>query len=238
MKNLTARRRRLNGCKAVVYWVHNERCRSPKKDGYVGVTINLKDRSKDHVSVFGKKVIIDVLTTGTRKQCLDYEKKLRSKQNIGWNKSIGGNSTFHINPASIKKISKILKGRIFSNVHRKRLSVAASNRVWDEESRKILSRMASQRALSEKTKNKIRRAMIIRNKNPEYLRRWKKSYRKAIEIRKRDPLAMMRAGRKTKERWKKLREQHPRLYMKVCANISQAITRWRRKSEVTNRAAK
>ena len=88
---------------AVLYWIHLKEHTNPYKEGYIGVTIDIKTRIYRHkvnkkishlynaIKKYGwNKLIIDVLYTGSINNCYTKEKKLRSKIKIGWNASIGG----------------------------------------------------------------------------------------------------------------------------------------------------
>lgn len=80
----------------VVYWLHNEACRNPAMDGYVGITWRLTERVKAHRTSFRLyrgigDFKVKVLFKGTEEQCLAIEEDLRPKPNMGWNIARGGN---------------------------------------------------------------------------------------------------------------------------------------------------
>ena len=78
---------------AVVYWVHLPEHVDIFKDGYVGVTENLKNRFRSHKFKFKEytnSLIKDVILISNIDYCYLIEQKLRPNRNIGWNKSIGG----------------------------------------------------------------------------------------------------------------------------------------------------
>jgi len=85
-----------------VYWIRTKNI-SSLNDGYIGVTgIGKKnktpqDRLKDHINKgrfckYCKKedLILDIIFTGTEKECFLKEKELRPKERMGWNIAPGG----------------------------------------------------------------------------------------------------------------------------------------------------
>jgi len=88
---------------AVLYWIHCKEHTSPNKDGYVGVTVNIKQRMYRHktnkknshlsnsINKYGwDNLTIDILYSGPVKKCYVKEKEIRPKVQIGWNQAIGG----------------------------------------------------------------------------------------------------------------------------------------------------
>lgn len=89
----------------VVYWIHLESHTDILKEGYVGVTCDFESRMKRHLTRtarsdnhFGRAIIMygwinlvkEVVFTGTKEECFQYENKLRPDYQIGWNEAIGG----------------------------------------------------------------------------------------------------------------------------------------------------
>ena len=90
----------------VVYWIHLKEHTDIAKDGYVGVSVNLKSRMYRHKKItpslnchFGNAInkhgwdnlIKEIVFEGLKEQCYAKEKELRSSFQIGWNEAIGGN---------------------------------------------------------------------------------------------------------------------------------------------------
>lgn len=89
----------------VVYWIKTKYMTDPYKEGYIGVTSNLKKRIKDHescCSVFDisykeefvsevnkKNHSVEVLFTGSKDSCYHKEYHFRPNYNIGWNTRCG-----------------------------------------------------------------------------------------------------------------------------------------------------
>lgn len=88
-----------------VYWVKIEGMKDPYKEGYIGVTSNLKQRIKRHESccnafdksykdefiseVNNKNHSVEVLFTGSKDFCYEKEYEFRPNYNIGWNTRCG-----------------------------------------------------------------------------------------------------------------------------------------------------
>lgn len=75
-----------------VYWIKDDSCVDPFRDGYIGLTKNLKSRWRDHLRSgrFPMSVTITELFHGTRKECAHEENKYRKQHNTGWNRNNGG----------------------------------------------------------------------------------------------------------------------------------------------------
>ena len=79
-----------------VYWIYEDMDRFdfPHDSGYVGVSENPKGRlrqlryNKRVPSKWTTKLLI--LFEGERKQCLRRERRLRPRENLGWNIARGG----------------------------------------------------------------------------------------------------------------------------------------------------
>lgn len=72
-----------------VYWLYFWDNSNIYKDGYVGITDNLKDRFYKHKKKFGY-FKFKIIFTGSLEQVFALERHLRPLPNIGWNKAIGG----------------------------------------------------------------------------------------------------------------------------------------------------
>lgn len=87
-----------NSKPAVVYWIHFDEHKDPYTEGYVGVTVDLKQRIFGHKSQ--TKRLLDKLMSGAKvsilQECesldiaLDVERKYRPTTLIGWNINKGG----------------------------------------------------------------------------------------------------------------------------------------------------
>lgn len=114
----------------VVYWLFDARCVCPWKHGYIGITVNFKNRLKNHRRKFGQAFNHQILFRGSNDDCLLLEVKMRPRPFIGWNWAEGGTpisrapkSAEHrwkmkeaalrryADPAERTKMSEIQKGR-------------------------------------------------------------------------------------------------------------------------------
>jgi hypothetical protein len=120
----------------VVYWLFDETCVSLELDGYVGVTCDLPSRLSKHRSVglLPKGFKVTIIFTGTRDECLKFEKDTRPKAGIGWNRCAGGmHGTIH-SEESRRKIAaaNLGKGRTrghkLSDEHKAAISAAKIGR--------------------------------------------------------------------------------------------------------------
>ena len=92
--------------KAYVYWLHLPEHNNMFSEGYIGVSVNPKKRLYEHkrsidknthpnphiINAFGKyeEIIFSILVEGSQEYCYYIESKLREKENIGWNITMGG----------------------------------------------------------------------------------------------------------------------------------------------------
>jgi hypothetical protein len=170
----------------VVYWLHNSSYTKPKTQGYIGICI----RRRLHLRIyrhrfnnqkhnrFTPKFLWKILFTGSKIECLKFERNFRPQIKIGWNLASGGDEgrgsgskgvpkspehrakiaasarARYTNPAERAKMSRILK-KVFKNIDR---------------SGKNNPRFGSH--LSEATKEKIRAKIeerdITGKRNPNY----------------------------------------------------------------------
>ena len=86
-----------------VYWIHHPEHTDVFTQGYIGVTKQIKARWKAHsektenaslknaIKKYGwNSLIKKIILISDDQYCYDIEKKLRPKENIGWNINIGG----------------------------------------------------------------------------------------------------------------------------------------------------
>jgi hypothetical protein len=98
----------------VLYWVHDDTCKDPLTDGYIGVTEYLDQRTRMHRKKPALNLRrqckdvnlcdITILFEGSRMECLHKEAELRPHKSIGWNHTRGGAGSGTVNamrPATI-----------------------------------------------------------------------------------------------------------------------------------------
>lgn len=82
-----------------VYWLYDDTCKEPSRDGYIGCCSRLDARLRAHRSAPGtrKSAVgiptdfkVAMLYQGPENECLAYEQLLRPTTGIGWNRSRGG----------------------------------------------------------------------------------------------------------------------------------------------------
>lgn len=75
-----------------LYWIFDNTCDDPTKDGYIGVSENATNRLKRHKK--NHRVPSDaemiVLFEGSRDECFNKEYEYRPEKKIGWNNAVGG----------------------------------------------------------------------------------------------------------------------------------------------------
>ena len=74
----------------VVYWLRDAQCSCPWRHGYIGISVNLTNRLRQHRRADFPSFVATVLFRGTQVECLALECKLRPTANIGWNRGSGG----------------------------------------------------------------------------------------------------------------------------------------------------
>ena len=77
----------------VIYWIHSESETDIEKDGYVGITNNIKRRIREHSnkkSYLFENRQVEIFLCGTKEYCREMEYKLRPKKYIGLNIASGG----------------------------------------------------------------------------------------------------------------------------------------------------
>jgi hypothetical protein len=80
----------LNQC--LLYWIHNDLETDIYSQGYVGITIDLPRRLKEHARKknFLDNRTVDIYLQGEIDFCKKLEEELRPTRNIGLNKAAGG----------------------------------------------------------------------------------------------------------------------------------------------------
>ena len=74
----------------VVYWLYDEKCICPWRHGYIGISINFKNRLKQHRNSHRKPFEHEILFQGSTEDCLSIEAQMRPDPFIGWNRAPGG----------------------------------------------------------------------------------------------------------------------------------------------------
>jgi hypothetical protein len=74
----------------VVYWLFDTACVCPWKHGYIGVTVNLRNRLKWHRAKQERIFEYRILFEGTEQECYALEAAMRPEAFIGWNMALGG----------------------------------------------------------------------------------------------------------------------------------------------------
>lgn len=85
----------------VLYWIHRETAVALEKEGYIGVTVDLERRMREHKqrrtnphlsNAFSKydDIVVSVLAKGKEDDIYSLESKYRPSKNIGWNIAEGG----------------------------------------------------------------------------------------------------------------------------------------------------
>jgi hypothetical protein len=77
----------------IVYWLYDSTCEAPDRDGYVGVTVSTRERSRFLEHKRSKRFQdfhFKVLIRGFAETCYLYEAVLRPYAGIGWNVAAGG----------------------------------------------------------------------------------------------------------------------------------------------------
>jgi hypothetical protein len=146
----------LNQC--LIYWIHSNLETDIYSQGYVGITINLPRRLKEHARKknFLDNRIVDIYLQGELDFCKKVEEELRPTRNIGLNKAMGGGVP--PNP----------KGKKLTIEHRQKLKenmVGFKGKCHSEETKLKMSMSKKGRPgrpQSEETKAKIRAAQKAR----------------------------------------------------------------------------
>src|SRR5215475_521741 len=73
----------------VLYWLYDAQCVCPWRHGYIGISINLKNRLKNH-RLHQRGFEHKILFKGLIEDCLRLEEQMRPEPFIGWNQAQGG----------------------------------------------------------------------------------------------------------------------------------------------------
>ena len=101
-----------------VYWIHLYAHKNILVEGYVGISINPKQRLKQHLGnskshlaerlkPLEEEIVLDTIYSGTREECMLLEKKLRPSPHIGWNRAAGGAASASEALRGIKKSTPV-----------------------------------------------------------------------------------------------------------------------------------
>ena len=106
----------------VVYWIHDESCKLPQWDGYIGVTTlkRLTARKLEHKrsNRFPPEYKFEIISTSNIESCFMYEAVLRPYPNMGWNKAAGGARGHKIgNKRSFETKKKISESKLGKSRH-------------------------------------------------------------------------------------------------------------------------
>jgi predicted GIY-YIG superfamily endonuclease len=104
-----------------IYWLRHKNHSDLFSEGYIGVSINPKERIRHHfknaiggyhsdknlskaIRKYGKdQIVVDILLIGDKEYCYQTEKKLRPNSFIGWNMREGGYHTPNPYPKGSKQ---------------------------------------------------------------------------------------------------------------------------------------
>lgn len=186
--------------KSCVYWIHLPEQTDILTQGYVGVAKGgMQKRFREHQSAtkrgsnlkihnamrkYGDKIIVETIVLAEITYCYDLERKLRPYNGIGYNTSVGGNSTNlgskHSDEAKLR-MSKAQKERVFSDEFKNRMKTLFKDHKHSSETILKMQAAAKIRGVSARTLA----AAALHNKN---LKPWqtsqanKKLWRDATKI--------------------------------------------------------
>ena len=150
---------------ACVYWIHHPSHTDIMTQGYIGFTSQkFSTRKANHKGYAqrGKQFVIcrairkygyenlikKIIVIGTKEYCLDLEKRLRPRENIGWNIGIGGKSPWlgrNHTDAAKRRMSASMKGKKKSPEARINIGLAGKGRVATPKARKNMRLAAKKR---------------------------------------------------------------------------------------------
>ena len=148
--------------KCYVYWLHLPEHTDITSQGYIGVSINPKQRLWEHKNdarkgthhnkylerIINKQELIQsIVFTGDAKECYTYEEELRPTKNIGWNLNKGGDCP----PSN--------KGKKFTDEHKANITkgkLGKKRPPVTNETRQKISRANTGKTLSGDTIQKIK----------------------------------------------------------------------------------
>jgi hypothetical protein len=151
----------------VCYWLFDSACSDPKQHGYVGVTASLPQRLARHRfnEILPKNFRCEVIFSGTRVDCLEYELKLRPDFNVGWNKDRGGING-HLGHrgrrhkhATLKRMRLAALKRFSNPKELKKLSTSITDAFKDPQKRANISAALQGHDVSAETRQKISKSL-------------------------------------------------------------------------------
>ena len=110
-----------------LYWVHKSYHNCPLSEGYIGITKNPEQRKSAHKKRFPNSNFTILETRITRDEIKFLEKQYRPHSNIGWNIAKGGAGS-DMTIITRKKISKTLKGEVWSEERKRKVSEACKGK--------------------------------------------------------------------------------------------------------------
>jgi hypothetical protein len=140
----------------LVYWLHDARCVDPERDGYVGLTCNIRARMQQHARG-GRFPTFSymILFAGSRVECSAEEKRLRPNPGMGWNSFSGGYGGRQPSKATKARMSAASKARMSSDEARSKISAALVGRIHSEDHRAKIGDANKRRVVSEATRSKM-----------------------------------------------------------------------------------
>ena len=137
---------------AMVYWAHHRADKDIATQGYVGATIDLERREREHLRGYGgSSLLYDailkhggdivfevVMRYNTKEEALIAEKKLRPEANIGYNQYAGGGGTTECSDETRKKMSLAQIGIKKSEEEKRKISTANKGQYVSEEQKEHL----------------------------------------------------------------------------------------------------
>lgn len=134
-----------------VYWLFDAGCSLPEKDGYVGITNNLRQRLREHKSKGRIRWSgVAILFEGTLNECIAKEMNYRPHPGMGWNSNSGGTSGKMLSDATREKFSRWQKGRKLPATTRKKMRLAHKRRSPEEKAR--LAKLFGELAIGNKSR--------------------------------------------------------------------------------------
>lgn len=168
---------------AFVYWIKAPHHTDMFSEGYIGFTsTTVENRYKEHkakakntasnlklhnaLRKYEKDVSIVTILEGTNEYCLEVEKKLRSRENIGWNIAVGGEAP--------------MLGRKHTEENRKKQSLAQIGKIHSDATRLKMSASQKEVGMTPAKAEALKKARAVMKGRPV-----------SVETRKKLSAAMM-----------------------------------------------
>jgi hypothetical protein len=169
--------------KCYVYWLHLPEHTDISSQGYIGVSIDPKQRLWEHKNDARKEthhnkyleriinkheLIQSIIFTGNIKECYTYEEELRPTKNIGWNLNRGGDRP----PSN--------KGKKFSSEHCANITkgkIGKKRAPVTNETKQKISQAHTGRKHSEEHKEKVRQARLGTTRSVETKKKLSESHK-------------------------------------------------------------